>query len=69
MNKLSILASIGLCAFSISGYAFETLAKHALLMDANTGYVLFEKDADKPMPPASMSKLMTIYIVFDALKF
>ena len=68
MNKLSILASIGLCAFSMSGYAFETLAKHALLMDANTGYVLFEKDADKPMPPASMSKLMTAYMIFDALE-
>ena len=68
MNKLSILAGIGLCAFSISGYAFETLAKHALLMDANTGYVLFEKDADKPMPPASMSKLMTAYMIFEALE-
>ena len=68
MNKLSMLVGVGLCFVSVSGYAFETLAKHALLMDANTGYVLFEKEADKPMPPASMSKLMTAYMIFDALK-
>ncbi|MBR6663852.1 MAG: D-alanyl-D-alanine carboxypeptidase, partial [Alphaproteobacteria bacterium] len=43
-------------------------ATNALLLDADTGTVLFEKDADIPMPPASMSKLMTVYVLFEALK-
>ena len=47
---------------------FETAALHALLVDFETGAVLLEKDADVPMPPASMSKLMTTYMVFYALK-
>lgn len=46
----------------------ETIAREAVLMDAETGTVLFAKDADKPMPPASMSKIMTIYVLFQRLK-
>ncbi len=48
--------------------ALETSAKHAILVDMATGAVLFEKDADLLMPPASMSKLMTVYMVFERLK-
>ena len=47
---------------------FETKAKHAILMDADANLVLFEKDADTLAPPASMSKLMTLAIVFRELK-
>ena len=47
---------------------FETSAREAILVDAETGTVLLEKDADQPMPPASMSKLMTAYMVFERLK-
>lgn len=47
---------------------FETKAKHAILMDAGADLVLFEKDADTLAPPASMSKLMTLAIVFRELK-
>src|SRR5215470_8366546 len=46
---------------------FETKAKHALLMDADANLVLFEKDADALVPPASMSKLMTLAVVFREL--
>jgi len=46
----------------------ETKAKHALLMDADANLVLFEKDADALVPPASMSKLMTLAVVFRELK-
>jgi D-alanyl-D-alanine carboxypeptidase (penicillin-binding protein 5/6) len=48
--------------------AFETAAREAILIDAATGAVLLEKDADVSMPPASMSKIMTIYMVFESLK-
>ncbi len=46
----------------------ETEAKYAFLMDAETQTVLFEKNADELMHPASMSKLMTLAVVFDALE-
>lgn len=68
MRKILFLSGIGLLALSLHAEAFETMAKNALLMDAETGYVIYEKDADVPMPPASMSKLMTAYMIFDALK-
>ncbi len=69
MRKIILLsATIILSAVSFSANAFETLAKHALLVETETGTVLFEKEADVPMPPASMSKLMTAYMIFDALK-
>jgi D-alanyl-D-alanine carboxypeptidase (penicillin-binding protein 5/6) len=48
--------------------AFETAAKAAIIMDHRTGVVLFEKNADQKIPPASMSKLMTAYMIFDRLK-
>jgi len=46
----------------------DTIARQALIVDADTGAVLLEKNADERMPPSSMSKLMTIYVVFDMLK-
>lgn len=47
---------------------YVTKAEHAILMDADSGAVLFQKDADELTPPASMSKLMTLAVVFKALK-
>lgn len=46
----------------------ETPAKYAILMDAETGLVMFEKNADELMAPASMSKLMTTEMLFYRLK-
>ena len=48
--------------------AIETPARQAILLDMGTGAVLFEKNADEPMPPASMSKLMTVYLLFERLR-
>ncbi len=47
---------------------FESKALQAILIDAKSGIILYEKDADTPVPPASMSKLVTQTVVFDALK-
>lgn len=48
--------------------SFETKAPYALLMDYDSGTVLFEKAPDKPVPPASMAKLMTAEYVMSLLK-
>ncbi|MFM8747357.1 MAG: D-alanyl-D-alanine carboxypeptidase family protein [Aestuariivirga sp.] len=47
---------------------YQTKARQAILIDARTGRVLFEKDADALIPPASMSKLMTMIMVFEQLE-
>ena len=47
---------------------YESKARQAILIDARTGQVLYEKDAGSAIPPASMSKLMTMIMVFEALK-
>ena len=48
--------------------AIETTAREAFIVDATTGRVLLDKNADDSMPPASMSKIMTTYLVFERLK-
>ncbi len=47
--------------------AYETAAAQAILIDADTGAVLFEKNADEVTFPSSMTKLMTMYLVFEHL--
>lgn len=46
----------------------EISARQAIVADMSTGTVLFEKNPDERMPPSSMSKIMTAYVVFDAIK-
>lgn len=48
--------------------AFDTPARAAVVVDYRTKAVLFAKEADTPIPPASMSKLMTAYLVFERLE-
>jgi D-alanyl-D-alanine carboxypeptidase (penicillin-binding protein 5/6) len=71
MKKI-LLSVIAACAlvFSLSSvaHAEETLAKQAIIIDANTRLVLMEKNSQERMPTSSMSKVMTMYVVFDALK-
>jgi D-alanyl-D-alanine carboxypeptidase (penicillin-binding protein 5/6) len=63
----SVLAPLGGPALAQEG-EFTTKAKNAVLMDYETGSVLFQKSADELVPPASMSKLMTLAVLFKALK-
>jgi serine-type D-Ala-D-Ala carboxypeptidase (penicillin-binding protein 5/6) len=65
LGLLALLA-IGLSASPVRAY--ETLAKAAILIDYDTGQVLYAKNVDEPLPTASLSKLMTIYMVFERLK-
>ena len=51
-----------------SATAFETTARNAILIDYKSGHVFLAKDPDTPIPPASMSKMMTQAVVFDMLK-
>ncbi|MGD8480412.1 MAG: D-alanyl-D-alanine carboxypeptidase family protein [Methyloceanibacter sp.] len=47
---------------------FKTKAKTAILMDPGANLILYEKGSEQPIPPASMSKLMTLAVVFRELK-
>ena len=48
--------------------ALDTAARSAMVVDMSSGAVLLEKNVDAPLPPASMSKLMTLNMVFEALQ-
>ncbi|MER8802365.1 D-alanyl-D-alanine carboxypeptidase family protein [Mesorhizobium sp. M0998] len=65
------LVALGLLLLSLaqaSAQLFETKAAQAFMIDAETGTVLFSKDADRLIPPASLAKLMTMEVAFDAIK-
>ena len=65
----SLLVSAALVtALATQAPAFDTRAKAAFVIDQTTGTVLLTKRADEALPPASMSKLMTLYIAFEAIK-
>jgi D-alanyl-D-alanine carboxypeptidase (penicillin-binding protein 5/6) len=69
MRRLLVLLFASLVSFAAPAMAaMDSSAEHALLMDAASGQVLWQKDGMVPMPPASMSKLMTVELVFQRLK-
>ncbi|WP_107818030.1 D-alanyl-D-alanine carboxypeptidase family protein [Celeribacter persicus] len=57
-----------LTGFALPASAFETRARAAWVYDLTTNTVLMNKDAQTPLPPASMSKLMTLNMLFEALR-
>jgi len=63
-----LLRLFALLSLAAPVQAFETNATSAWVYDVNTSTVLMSKNADVPIPPASMSKLMTLYMVFEALQ-
>jgi D-alanyl-D-alanine carboxypeptidase (penicillin-binding protein 5/6) len=67
---LALIAFLSAAILSAAGFAqdFDTKAKFALLMDYESGTLLFHKNADEPMEPASMAKLMTVAVVFDEIR-
>ena len=73
MNRIAVLARIfaTALAFSLSAggaHAIETGAKQAIVIEFETGAVLYNKDADAIMYPASMTKMMTAHMIFERLK-
>lgn len=62
------LALLLLFATQAQAQLFETKAKSAFMVDAETGSVLFSKEPDTLIPPASLAKLMTMEVVFNAIK-
>ncbi|WOI55595.1 D-alanyl-D-alanine carboxypeptidase family protein [Palleronia sp. LCG004] len=63
--------ALAILAVATAGSAqaqFDTSASSAYVYDVGTETVLMEKQSDVPLPPASMSKLMTLYMLFDALR-
>lgn len=71
MHKL-VLASAAFALFSIPTQAaappYETPARVAFLKDLSSGAVLYAKNENMRMPPASMAKMMTVYVAFDLIK-
>ena len=64
----TILSGFFIIIFTNNSIAFETVAKSAIIFDTNSKLVLMQKNADLALPPASMSKLMTLNMVFEALE-
>lgn len=68
--RIACLVAAALLTLSapVLAQEFETKAKFAALMDYESGTLLFAKNADEPLEPASMAKLMTVAVVFDQLQ-
>lgn len=75
MNAVSAAIRAALCSIfmllamsgAVRAQLFETSAGQAFMIDAETGSILFSKDPDKLIPPASLAKLMTMEVVFNAI--
>lgn len=52
----------------VQAQQYDTPAPYAIMIEANTGEVLFEKNPDVPFPPSSMAKMMTTYLAFEMIK-
>ena len=68
MKVCKILSLLIVAGLITEAQAIETKARNAILMDYDTGEYLYTKDAFVSVPPASMSKLMTTYILFSKIK-
>jgi D-alanyl-D-alanine carboxypeptidase (penicillin-binding protein 5/6) len=66
--KIVISLSFLSVCFASYAYSFDTKARAAYVIDLTSGTVLLSKNADLPLPPASMSKLMTLYMTFEFIK-
>ena len=63
----TILSGFFIIIFTNNSIAFETVANSAIIFDTNSKLVLMQKNADLALPPASMSKLMTLNMVLNTV--
>ncbi len=68
INKFGLTVLLCSTVYGFNAMSFETAARNAILMDYDTGEYLFTKNMDESVPPASMSKLMTVYILMSKIK-
>ena len=68
IKKIFILLYLTFVTSSVVNAKFDIKASTAILQDYSSGEVLFEKDADREIYPASMTKIMTSIIAFDLLE-
>ena len=69
MKKILLALTVAtLPIAALSAPRFATDAPIAFMTDMSSGAVLYEKNADRPIPPASMAKMMTVYVAFDQVK-
>jgi D-alanyl-D-alanine carboxypeptidase (penicillin-binding protein 5/6) len=68
LRRLFAAALLPVLLSTTAAQAFDTRAGAAWVLDQTTGTVLLSKNAETPLPPASMSKLMTLYMLFEALE-
>jgi D-alanyl-D-alanine carboxypeptidase (penicillin-binding protein 5/6) len=64
----ALTLSLAAVTATVTAQAFETEATAAYVVDHGTGQVLFSHNAEIPLPPASMSKLMTLLMTFEAIR-
>ncbi|MBT4952280.1 MAG: D-alanyl-D-alanine carboxypeptidase [Pelagibacteraceae bacterium] len=68
MKKYIFTLFVYLLIFPVSVNAIDTKAEHAIVIDFDTNEILFEKNSNLKTPPASMTKIMTVYAAFDRIK-
>lgn len=67
-HQATVFCLLGALAAAAPAAAVETSAPLAIVVDYNTGAVLYEKNADESVGPASLSKMMTSYLLFESIK-
>lgn len=67
MKKICFLLVLFLCPFSVFAIALASNAKSAIIIEPTTGKIIFEKNSNERLEPASMTKIMTLLLTFEAI--
>ena len=67
-TKIAVVLAMSMLMSVPARAEIISTSEYVMIMDFDNGDVLFEKNADEPMKPASMAKIMTVYLLFDRLK-
>jgi serine-type D-Ala-D-Ala carboxypeptidase (penicillin-binding protein 5/6) len=68
LTSLIVITAVITAIGNARAQSISTPAAHAILIEVETGEILFEQEAEVPFPPASMSKMMTTYVAFEMIK-